>query len=149
MAVAAALLLGGCSLLPQPSDFIGDSGSSSDESDSSGDGGETIDDNPFLDHEVPDTFPADVPLPDLDVAFSLDLGTGWSVVFNADDLESDFADVVQTYESDGWEVVSQASNDDTTFAVFNSDDYQVQVSGTTDSSDYDGPVLAFTVVAKD
>ena len=146
LAVAAALLLGGCSVLPQPSDFT----DRSDTSDNSGEGSdETIDDNPLVDQEVPATFPSDVPLPDLDVAFSLDLGTGWSVVFTANDLESDFSDVVETYEDDGWEVISQASNDDTVFAVFNNDSYQVQVSGSTDSNDYDGPVLGFTVVAKD
>jgi len=92
LAVAAALLLGGCSLLPQPSDFT----DRSDTSDNSGESSdETIDDNPVVDQEVPATFPSDVPLPDLDVAFALDLGTGWSVVFTANDLESDFTVVAK------------------------------------------------------
>ena len=87
LAVAAALLLGGCLLLPQPSDFT----DRSDSSVHSGEGtGETSEDGPVVDQEVPASFPADVPLPDLDVAFSPDLGTGWSVVVSTNDLESDF-----------------------------------------------------------
>jgi len=166
LAVAAVLFLGGCAFLPPGPSFDPDRGSSSDDSSGSdtssdddnsdedssddGDSDSDIEDNPFLEHEVPDTFPSEVPLPDLDVVFALDLGTGWSVVFGTDDLEGDFEDVVELYEGDGWEVLSQAASDGTVFAVFNNDDYQVQLSGTEDESpDYDGPVLAFTVIAKD
>ncbi len=147
--LAVLLAVSGCSLLPSIPDIVNQGSSSNDNGGDSGSGDDSdIDENPFLDHEVPETFPDDVPLPDLDVVFSLDLGTGWSVVFHADELASDYADVTALYGDAGWETLADTSEGDAVLGIFENDGYQVQVSGTTDSNDYDGPVLAFTVVAK-
>lgn len=155
LAVAASLLLGGCSLLP-PLPFLGgDSGSSSDDrsSDSSGDDGDRdsesgIEDNPFVDHEVPDTFPSDVPVPDLDIVFALDVGTGWSITFSSDDIHDDHEKIKDLFDG-GWEILSDSSTDDLTFTIFDNADYQVQVTGSTESSDFEGPIITYLVVAKD
>ena len=148
LAIAGSLLLGGCSLLP-PLPFLPD-GSSDDGGSSSGSNGDSdIDENPFLDHEVPDTFPVDdVPLPDLDIVFSLDLGTGWSIVYHSDDIEADHNAIADLYDEAGFESLANETADGMTLGIYESDGYQVQVSGTDNSDDYDGPVLAFTVVAK-
>ena len=146
LAIAAALLLGGCSLLPQPSDFLGDGGSDSDSNDSSS--SDDVEENPFLDHDVPDGFPSDVPLPDLDIDFSLAVSDdSWGITYKADDLESDFADIVDQYEGDGWETQMNNSSSDGALGVFTKDDYTVQVLGIADSeTEFDGPGFSFTVV---
>jgi hypothetical protein len=147
-ALVAVLLLGGCSLLP-PLPFLPDSGSSSDDGGSSSNGDSDIEDNPFLEHEVPDTFPSDVPLPDLDIVFALDVGTGWNIVYKSDDIQSDHARITQMFEDEGWEVLSDTSQSDTTFGIYDNDGYQAQVTGSSESNDYDGPVISFLVVAKE
>jgi hypothetical protein len=42
-----------------------------------------------------------------------------------------------------------SDSDEGHFGVFGNDKYQVQVSATYESSDYDGPILGYTVVAKE
>jgi hypothetical protein len=152
LGVGTSLLLSGCSLLPSIPTLGGDS--SNDGSSGNGDGDsaiEDIEDNPFLDHTVPDTFPSDVPLPDLDVLFSLDLGTGWSVVYKAYDPIADLNDLADEYTGGSWEELSRVSDPDTAtaFAVYDSDKYQVQMNGATDDTGYDTPILSLTVVKKD
>lgn len=140
LVVAAALLLCGCSLLPQPSDLAGDGGSDS--------GSSEVEDNPLLDHDVPDGFPSDVPLPDLEIYFSLAVTEdSWGITYKADDLEGDFADIVDQYEGDGWEVMMSNVSADGSLGVFSKDPYQVQVIGVADGeTDFDGPGFSFTVV---
>jgi len=137
LTVAAALLLGGCSLLPQPSNFSDDSNRS-----------EGAESNPLLDHDVPDGFPSDVPLPDLDISFSLTVSDdSWGITYLADDLEDDFADIVDQYEADGWEIQMNNSTSDGSLGVFTKDPYTVQVLGVADSeTEFDGPGFSFTVV---
>ena len=144
--IAAVLLLSGCSLLPRIPVF-NDGGSSSD-----GDGtnnGDDIEDNPFLDHDVPEGFPAEVPLPNLEISYSLRVDeNGWSIVYKANDLESDYNAIVDTFESDGWEVVINNSAADGSLGAFTKDPYSVQVMGVADGGDENGggPIISFTVV---
>jgi hypothetical protein len=142
--IAALLLLSGCSLLPSIPDFGGGDSSRDNGSDSSDD----VENNPFLDHGVPDGFPSEVPLPDLEIYFSLtSTEDSWSIIYKADDLESDFADVVAMFESDGWEIAMNNSSSDGALGAFQKDPYTVQVTGVADgSSDFDGPGLSMTVV---
>lgn len=153
LGVGTAILLSGCSLLPNVPTLGG--GSSSDESsdESLSDGGnstdegsleEEIEENPFLDNTIPDTFP-DIPVPDLEVLLGLDLGIGWSVVFKADDPIDDFNDLADQFESAGWEQLARTTNDDQGFAVYNDDEFQVQISSAVDTGDYDSPIVTMTV----
>jgi len=144
VSIAAILLLSGCSLLPGIPDFGGSDSSSGNDSDNSDD----IDENPFLDHDVPDGFPSDVPLPDLDISYSLAVSEdSWGIIYKADDLEDDFGDVVDLYEGDGWETMMNNVSDDGALAVFQKDDYSVQVIGVDDAeTEFDGDGLSFTVV---
>lgn len=148
LAVTASLLLSGCSLLPRiPILNPGgnDGGSSSDGNSSNGDG---VEDNPFLGHDVPDGFPTEVPLPDLEIVFSLNVSEGaWSILYGANDLQADFASVNDSFSAAGWEVVMSNAGDDSALGVYTKDDLQVQVTGSANGgNDYDGPVLNFTVV---
>lgn len=146
-AIAGMLLLSGCSLLPGVPDILGGDSSNQGGSDGS-DSGDDVSDNPFLDHGVPDGFPADVPLPDLEIYFSLTSSDdSWSIVYKADDLGDDFTDIVSMFEDDGWETSMNNQGEDGALGVFSKDPYRVQVMGVSDSgSDFDGPGFTFTVV---
>jgi hypothetical protein len=143
--LTAVLLLSGCSLLPRIP-ILNPGGSSSD-----GDGttnGDDIENNPLLDHDVPEGFPADIPLPNLDISYSMRVDeNGWSIVYNANDLESDYNSIVDAFESDGWEVVINNVAADGSLGAFTKDSYSVQVIGVADGGDgTDGPVISFTAV---
>lgn len=153
LAFAAVLLggmlaLSGCSLLPHfPTP--GNNGGSSDNGGSTGDGAE---DNPFLGHDVPEGFPAEVPLPDLDICYSL--GTSdksWSIIYKANDLEGDFAAVVAGFEGAGWETQMNNSTPEGVLGVFMKEPISAQVMGGPDGGDDcdGGPYLSFTVVQTD
>ena len=144
--ITAVLLLSGCSLLPRIP-ILNDGGSSSD-----GDGtsnGDDLENNPLLDHDVPEGFPADVPLPNLDIYYSLRTSEeSWSIVYKANDLESDYNAIADAFESAGWEVIMNNVAADGSLGVFKKDPYQAQIMGVADGGDdYDGPIFSFTVVA--
>jgi hypothetical protein len=147
VSLAALLALSGCSLLPPIPDLGGGSSSGDNRSDDS-DNGDDVEDNPFLDHDLPDGFPSDVPLPDLEIYFSLAVTEdSWSIIYKADDLEADFSDIVDQFEGDGWEVLMNNATGDGSLGVFSKDPYQVQVLGVADGgSDFDGPGITYTVV---
>jgi hypothetical protein len=156
VAVASSLTLGGCSLLPKIPSFPvnGQSGGSSSTdtgSDSQNPDSSSSDDlatDPSLNHEVPANFPSEIPLPNLNVVFSLDLSTGWSVVFESSDPVSDFAGIDAAFASGGWETLQTVTNDTGAFGVYENDTYQVQVSGVGTEAGYDTPVIAYTVVIR-
>ena len=142
--IAAVLMLSGCSLIPHiPVLNNGDSSSGGD-----GSNGDDLGDNAFLDHDVPDGFPADVPLPDLDIYYSLKVSDqSWSIVYEANDLESDFNSIVDAFEGAGWEVQMSNSAPDGTLGAFSKAPYQAEVIGVADGgNDHHGPILSFTVV---
>lgn len=153
--VGMALLLSGCSLLPSiPTFGSGTTSEGSSDQAPTGDGGdgdtleEEIEENPFLDSTIPETFP-DVPTPDLEVLLGLDLGTGWSVVFKADDAIDDFNALADQYESEGWEQLARSAADDMGFGAYSTDDYQVQIHSGIDTTDYNSPIVTMTVVRRD
>lgn len=151
LGLGTALLLSGCSLLPSIPTFGGDSSNEgSNGGSSNGDDSmeEEIEENPFLDNTIPDTFP-DVPVPDLEVLLGLDLGTGWSVVFKADDPIDDFNELADRYESEGWEQLARTAADGMGFGAYSTDDYQVQIHSGTDTTDYNSPIVTMTVVRRD
>lgn len=142
--IAAILLLSGCSLLPRIP-ILNDGGTSNGDGNSNGD---DIEENPFLDHDVPEGFPSEVPLPDLDIYFSLrTTEESWSIIYKANDLESDYESIAEAFESAGWEVLMNNVAADGSLGVFKKDPYQAQVMGVAEGGDdYDGPILSFTVV---
>lgn len=142
--LSASLALSGCSLLPHiPS--LGNNGGSSDNGGSKGD---DIKNNPLLGHEVPDGFPSDVPLPDLEITYSLaPTDKSWNITYQANDLQSDFASVVSSFEAAGWETQMNNANADGVLGLFAKDPYTVEIIGGPDGgNDMDGPYLSFTVV---
>jgi hypothetical protein len=143
--IAAALLLSGCALLPGIP-VLNDGGSANGDGTGTGD---DIENNPLLDHDLPEGFPTDVPVPDLDIYYSMRTSDeSWSIVFKANDFESDFNAVADAFESAGWEVIMNNVAADGALGVFKKDPYQAQVMGVAQGGDdYDGPVLSFTVVA--
>lgn len=148
LAVTASMLLGGCSLLPRiPILNPGgnDGGSSSDGNSSNGN---EIEENPFLDNTVPEGFPAEIPLPDLEIYLGMQPTEGsWSIIYIANDLESDFGGVVEQFEADGWEVVMNNHSADGALGVFQKEPYTVQVTGAAEGgNEFDGPALSFVVV---
>lgn len=147
-ALAALLLVSGCSLLPGIPTFGGGDSSSDGDSDGGALSDDEIDENPFLDNTVPDGFPSEVPLPDLEVYLGMGVTEdSWSVIYKSDDLEGDFADIVEMYEGDGWEVLMNNASADGALGVFSKEPYQVQVMGVVeDDTDFDGSGLSFTVV---
>ncbi len=152
VSLAALLTLSGCSLLPRIPDFGGGSSSGDESSGSGSDNGsdntDDVEENPFLGHDVPDGFPSEVPIPDLEIYFSLTVTEdSWSINYKSDDLASDFAGIVDMYEGDGWETMMNNVSDDGALGLFQKDDYSVQVIGVADSeTDFDGDGLSFTVV---
>ena len=152
VSIAAILMLSGCSLLPRIPDFGGGDSSNNGSSDSGDSNGglsdDEIEENPFLDNVVPDGFPSEVPLPDLEIYLGMGVtDDSWSVIYQSDDLEGDYADIVATYEGDGWEVLMNNESESGSLGVFKKDPYQVQVMGIADAeTDFDGAGISFTVV---
>lgn len=146
--LAALLVLSGCSFLPPIPSF--GNGDSSSDGDSNGGAlsDDEIDENPFLDNTVPEGFPAEVPLPDLEVYLGMGVTEdSWSVIYKSDDLEGDYADIVAMYEADGWEVLMNNASETGSLGVFKKEPYQVQVLGVlNDDTDFDGDGISFTVV---
>ena len=144
LGVAAVLLLGGCSFLPQIPTFNGGDGSSSDNSG----GGDDVENNPFLDHDIPEGFPSEVPLPDLEIYLSLRSSEdSWSIIYKGTDVESDFRGIVEGFEGAGWETIMNNPGADGSLGVFKLEPYTAQVMAVPEGGDdFDGPGITFTVV---
>jgi hypothetical protein len=160
LGIASTVALSGCSFLPIVPGVTQPDGAASDGTvsggdgtgsgaESTGNGSSAIDDlsnDPSLNHEIPGGFPADIPLPPLELVYSLDLGTGWSLVFKSNDPVADFAGIDAAFSAGGWSTLQSATNGDTAFGAYQNDTYQVQVSGAGIDAGYDTPVVAYTVV---
>lgn len=138
--IAAVLLLSGCSLLPHIPGLGGDATSNGD-----GNGnGDDIENNPLLGHDVPADFPAEIPLPDLEIYLSM--GTvedAWTIMFKANDLEADYNSMVAAFEAAGFEVLMNNYAPEGSLGVFTKGNYHVQVTGVPEGGDdYDGPILS-------
>ena len=133
----AALLLTGCTGpgadAPDPAPTEADAGGTSAEEGTSSD------------VAIPPTFPRDeVPLIDGEVAFAVDLGTGWTVVIEAEDFAAGYGQAAELLEGAGFETVANDASPDGTFGQFTSDEYTVKVSAT-DAPDF-GNSVSYTVV---
>jgi len=82
--------------------------------------------SPSLD--LPEGFPADVPLLDGDVVVSTDLGTGWVVWIHSIDAASDFAAASEVLTAAGFENTVTTAEGDSFFASFTNDKYQIQLT---------------------
>jgi hypothetical protein len=149
LGLAVSLTLVGCSGSPLSGGGTGGDGQSGSGSDSQTDeGGSSPGDIDLGDLQgVPETFPDDVPIVDGDVPIGVDLGTGWSVVVQVDDYAASYAEGSTLLTGAGFTALQESSDDSTAFGVFDSPDYQVQLTAT-DSADY-GPSLTYVVVSKE
>ena len=93
---------------------------------------------------LPAGFPSDeIPLIAGDVAFGIDLGTGWTVVIPVADGPSAFADASARLTGAGYESLAEQTQPEGSFGVFQNDKYQVQLT-IADTNDFG---LAATYVA--
>lgn len=93
---------------------------------------------------LPAGFPTDeIPLIAGDVAFGVDLGTGWTVVIPVADGPSAFADASVRLTGAGYESLAEQTQPEGSFGVFQNDKYQVQLT-IADTNDFG---LAATYVA--
>ena len=149
LGLAASLSLTGCFAPPTitggGTGGAGQSGQSGDGTVT--DGGTTTSppDNGLTDFEgLPAGFPTDeIPLIAGDVAFGIDLGTGWTVVIPVADGTAAFADASARLTGAGYESLAEQSQPEGSFGVFQNEKYQVQLT-VADTSDFG---LAATYVA--
>jgi hypothetical protein len=95
--------------------------------------------------EIPETYPLDeVPLIDGEVAFAIDLGTGWTVVIEAEDFAAGYGEAATLLEGVGFEAVANDASPQGTFGQFTTETYTVNISAT-DSPDF-GNSVSYTVV---
>lgn len=153
--LAASLLFTGCSLLPGGGSTGGGGGTGGSGQSGSGDGssnsGSTTDSppgGPNLDdfQGKPDTFPSEIPLIAGDIPFGVDLGTGWTVIVQVDDLVKSFTDASKKIESAGFTTLQTQTTPQGSFAAFENAKYQLQLTAA-DTGDY-GLSLTYLVVLK-
>jgi hypothetical protein len=95
--------------------------------------------------EIPDSYPGDeVPLIDGEVAFAIDLGTGWTVVIVAEDFAAGYGEAADLLDAAGFDEVANDASPTGTFGQFTTETYTVNVSAT-DSPDF-GNSVSYTVV---
>lgn len=162
-ALAAALLLGGCSAGGATGGATGGgdsgTGASTAPSDSSNDGtagdgtagdGTTGADGSDIGNdaghtEIPSTYPRDdVPLIDDDPVFAVDLGTGWSIMLPTDDRDADLAEVDGILLGKGFTTDFTTGDATGTFTQYSDAKYTVQITGTDDSEF--GEVIHYVVI---
>jgi hypothetical protein len=147
LALAAVLLLSGCSfgpLLPVPAGGTGGDSSSSG-GDGSGDSGDAPLE-PLPGAAIPATFPTDVPLIDGPIAFGMDLGTGWSVIITATDLGGGYDDAKGRLLAAGFTSQMDSTTEDGSFGLFTNDKYQINLTAS-DDAQY-GTAVSYVVVLK-
>jgi hypothetical protein len=150
--VAAILLttiaLTGCGGSAAPSGGnTGDNGAAtSGPADGGGDGGTDAED---LGGEttLPATFPVDdVPLIEGDIAYAIDLGTGWTVYIYRDDFLGGYEEAKGLLLDAGFTGDTIGQDDAGAFGQFTDDGYTVNLQGADDGSF--GATVAYTVVKK-
>jgi hypothetical protein len=152
IALAATVSLSGCAFLPKlPGAPViqGGSGSSNDDSTTGGttDTPNGSDDTTGLGSTVPVTFPAEIPLPALDVAYALDLGTGWAIGFATDDAKAQWEALDARFVAEGWEVLITSPSETQAFGAYENGTYQVQVGAApAPESGYDTGIVSYNVV---
>lgn len=145
LGLAASLTLSGCAGIPSLGGTGGDGQSGTSDSDTTDDtDSNDIDLDQFA--GVPDTFPSDIPIISGDVPMGIDLGTGWSVIIQVDDTAAAYEEAKGKLLSAGFTAVTDSTTADGSFGVFDSDKYQLQLTGS-DTADY-GAALSYVVVLK-
>jgi hypothetical protein len=93
---------------------------------------------------IPATFPSEIPLFDGQILQGIDVGTGWSLIFQANDIVPDFTTAADLLEDAGYEAIARSTDGGQGFGNFNNGEYSINLSAS-DTADY-GPVVAYTVV---
>jgi hypothetical protein len=93
---------------------------------------------------IPDTFPSEIPLFDGEILQGIDVGTGWSLLFKANDTVADFTTAADLLEADGYEAIARSTDGGQGFGNFNNGVYSINLSAS-DTADF-GPAVAYTVV---
>lgn len=157
-ALAAALLLAGCSISGSGGGSTGggtDGGGTSGQTGGGVESGESTIESTTSPGDIdlgqfeglPNTFPTDeVPLIDEPVDMGIDLGTGWSVMMTVDDYQAAFEDAASRLSGAGFEVITQTVSDAGGVGVFQNPKYQVQLTAS-DSPD-NGPNLTYVVILR-
>lgn len=145
IALAGALLVGvplltGCSLIGSVVD--GATGGTIDIPDAPDVPGEVEPDPQFA--SIPSTFPSEIPLFDGEILQGIDVGTGWSLLFKANDTVTDFNTAADLLEADGYEAIARSTDGGQGFGNFNNGTYSINLSAS-DTADF-GPAVAYTVV---
>ena len=151
LGLAASLLLGGCSFFGPGNTATGGGTGGDGQSGQSGGGTEPspapMDDGPVDFVGLPTTFPtSEIPIIDGDIPFAVDLGTGWTVMVQIDDIAADFADASQKLKDAGFDVLTETSTADASFGAFENATYQVQLTST-DAGEF-GLTATYLVVIK-
>lgn len=146
VALAASLVLSGCSIFPTaPSNGGGSGGSGGSGGTTSTDPGTDTGTDQY--QGVPTTFPkGDIPLISGDVPFGVDLGTGWTVIVKVSDFTASFTQATDKLKAAGFTSQVESSSADGSFGDYVNDKYEVQVTGS--KSDQYGPNLTYLVVLK-
>lgn len=119
----------------------------SDGGETSTDSGDTATDGGLDQFEgLPDTFPADVPIIDGDVAFGMDLGTGWSVVVSTPDFGAGFVEASDALKAAGFTAEVETTETAGSLGVFTNEKYTINVTAA-DTPDY-GPAVTYVVVLR-
>lgn len=149
LAIAASAILTGCSIAPSGTATGGGTGGSGESGQT--DGGTTTTD-PGTDTSLDDyqgapaTFPTDVPIIDGDIAFGIDLGTGWTVVIPVDDLAAGYADASGKLTAAGFTAQVDSTSPEGSIGVFTNDTYQINVTASA-TADY-GDAVTYVVVVR-
>jgi len=94
--------------------------------------------------DLPKSFPADdVPLLEGDLLVANELSDGWSVLISSNDVTNDFAAASELLVAVGYTNTVTNSDGDKSFASFDGEKYQVQVSAAVDET-Y-GPAITYTI----
>jgi len=149
LAIAASAILAGCSIAPS-SPATGGGTSGGGQSGQSDGGTTTTDpgsDTSLDDYQgAPANFPTDVPLIEGDVAFGIDLGTGWTVVIPVGDLAAGYADASTRLTSAGFAAQVDSTSAEGSIGVFTNDRYQINVTASA-TADY-GDAVTYVVVLR-
>lgn len=148
VALAASLLLTGCSIFPTAPGAGGGTGGSG----GSGGSGGTTSTSPGTDtglegyKGIPANFPKDVPVVSGDVAVGIDLGTGWSLIVKVSDSKAGWTEAGDKLKAAGFTAQLENSSDNGSFGDYANDKYEVQITGQ-DMPQY-GPSVTYVVVVK-
>ncbi|MEP6482730.1 MAG: hypothetical protein ABJA94_12070 [Rhodoglobus sp.] len=148
VALAASLVLTGCSIIPTGARTGGGTGGSG----SSGGSGGTTSTDPGTDTNldayqgIPASFPKDVPVISGDVPVGLDLGTGWTIVVKVSDSTAAWTDAGNKLKAAGFTAQTESSSADASFGDYINDKYEVQITGQK-APNY-GPSVSYVVVLK-